>query len=236
MKRRAPRGWYTIRASSEDAEVLIYDEIGSGWFTEGVTAQQFIDDVRALNLKPRNTLTVRINSPGGDVFDGIAIYNFLRGARFNVRALIDGVAASAASVIAMAGDPVEMPENAFLMIHMPWTVAIGNADALRTSADRLDKIGESVALAYQRKAGPQLAAADLDQMLRDETWLTAADAVRLGLADRELTDMKAVASIDLSRYPFKAIPTALREPRFALDVQAERARLARMTSGARTQE
>ena len=107
------RSWYAIRARAEGAEVSIYDEIGA----YGVSAKSFLDELGA--LEGEAPLTLRLNSPGGSVFDAVAIYNALKRHAGPVSVWIDGIAASAASYVAMAGDEVVMPENAFLMIHDP---------------------------------------------------------------------------------------------------------------------
>ena len=118
------KGWYTIKAASDgtSANISIYEEIG-GW---GITAQQFSEDLKALG--DISHISLHIHSPGGDVFDGIAIYNLLNKHPAKVTVQIDGLAASMASVIAMAGDRIVMPENALMMIHKPWGISGGNAN------------------------------------------------------------------------------------------------------------
>ena len=142
------KSWYSIQAKADQktADISIYDEIGY-W---GVTAKQFIGDLKALDA---TTIKLAINSPGGAVFDALAIYNALRQHPAAVEVTIMGVAASAASVIAMAGDTIVMPENAFMMIHNPLNLAYGNADDLREMADVLDKIGASLIGIYAKRTG-----------------------------------------------------------------------------------
>lgn len=209
----AGRSWYRIEAKAgEDGkpssvEVLIYDEIGL-W---GISAARFVEDLKAVD-DGAVKVTVAINSPGGDVFDGFAIHNALvrLGDRCTVR--IDGLAASAASVIACGGSQVVMASNAMMMIHNPWTFAYGTAEELRKTADMMDKARDGILAAYRRKA-PSIEDAELLRMLDDETWLTAEEAVALGLADvvGETVEMKACrgATGVLSR--FKHPPKALLE-------------------------
>lgn len=188
------KNWYSIqaKAGAKSADISIYDEIG--YF--GVTAKQFIGDLKALDV---DTLKLSINSPGGAVFDALAMYNALRQHPANVEVTIMGVAASAASVIAMAGDTVVMPENAFMMIHNPLNMAYGNADDLREMADVLDKIGASLVGIYAARTGkPE---DEIKAMLDAETWLNAEDAVLHGFADELQPALKVAASFDLDRLP-----------------------------------
>src|SRR6056297_2793484 len=128
------RSWYTIRARDDGAEVAIYDEIGAF----GVSAKTFLEELGAL---PGDApLTLRLNSPGGSVFDAVVIHNALARHAGGVTVWIDGIAASAASYVAMAGREIVMPENAFLMIHDPSGAVMGSADEMRAMAEALDKI------------------------------------------------------------------------------------------------
>lgn len=160
--------------------IYIYGSIG-GYFSE-VNGKEI---QKKLNAIETEEIHVHINSPGGDVFDGIAIHNQLKNHKAKIIVHIDGLAASAASLIAMAGDKVIMPSNTMLMIHRAWTYTAGNAEALRKVADDLDKIDTSVTKSYlSRFVGEQ---SELEQLLADETFLTADEAVALGLAD-EIAD------------------------------------------------
>lgn len=127
--------WFRMQAGHQsDADIYIYDEIGF-W---GVTAKQFISDLNALG--DITHINLHINSPGGDVFEGIAIFNALKTHGASITVYVDGVAASMASVIAMVGNPVIMPENSFMMIHKPFGFTGGDAEDMRTYADLLDKV------------------------------------------------------------------------------------------------
>ena len=159
------------------AEILIYDPIGADWFGEGVTAKRFIDD-----LAEQGDLTdihVRINSPGGEVFDGFAIYNALKNHKAQIHVQIDGLAASIASVIAMAGDLVTMGDGAMIMIHDPWSLAVGNAEAMRAHAEMLDKVKAGMLGAYVAKTGRD--SEDIAAEMEGETWFTVDEAIDSGL-------------------------------------------------------
>lgn len=168
-------GWYSITNKSEaETEVFIYDEIGL-W---GVTAGDFVNELRDIKS---DTITLRINSPGGDVFDGIAIYNACKRHRAIINVFIDGIAASAASFIAMAGDTVTMMPHTQMMIHEAHGLVIGPADDMRKMADILDKSSDNIASIYAERAGGTVA--EWRERMQDETWLSAEEAVELGLAD-----------------------------------------------------
>ena len=185
-----PRSWYAMKAMGGGAaEVLIYEEIGA-W---GISAKEFASDLKELGAV--SEITLRINSPGGSVFDGNAIFNQLKQHKAKVTAHIDGLAASMASVIAMAADHIVMPENALMMIHNPWTVSIGNAEELRKDADLLDTIKRTLLTAYGRSA---MTDEELSSMMDAETWLTGADAVEMGFAD-EMEEEVAMAACANSR-------------------------------------
>lgn len=195
------RSWYAIRARAEGAEVSIYDEIGA----YGISAKSFLDELGA--LEGEAPLTLRLNSPGGSVFDAVAIYNALKRHAGPVSVWIDGIAASAASYIAMAGDEVVMPENALLMIHDPSGLVMGTADDMRAMAEALDKIKGSLVAGYAAKSGG--AEDDIAALMAKETWLDAAEAVELGFADRLDEPVRIAARFDIGR--FRNAPPALME-------------------------
>jgi len=193
--------WYAIRAQSTGAEVVIYDEIGA----YGVSAKGFLAELAA--LPDATPLALRLNSPGGSVFDAVAIYNAIKRHSGTVTVWIDGIAASAASYIAMAGDEVIMPENAFLMIHDPAGVVMGTAIDMRAMADALDKIKGSLLQGYAAKSGrPQ---EEIAPLMAAETWLDAKDALDLGFADRIAEPVRIAARFDVGR--FRNAPLALAE-------------------------
>lgn len=182
-----PKKWYTMKADGKKAEISIYADIGM-W---GITANQFKQDLDALGEV--TDLTIRINSYGGEVFDGNAIYNYLLAHKASKTTIIDGVAASMASVIAMAADPgkLKMPENSWLMIHDPSVGVYGTAEELRKNANLLDALKKNVIKAYQRHA-TQLSESELWDLMSAESWISAADAKTYGLAD------EVIGSVDAS--------------------------------------
>ncbi len=186
------KNWYSICALNEGAEISIYDEIGA----YGVSAKAFLADLG--KLPDKAPLTLRLNSPGGSVFDAVAIYNALQRHAGTVTVSIDGIAASAASYIAMAGDEIVMPENAFLMIHDPSGMVMGTAGDMRSMAEALEKIGASLLRGYAAKSGkPE---AEIAILMAKETWLDAAEALEMGFADTMSGPVKIAASFDVSRF------------------------------------
>lgn len=186
------KSWFSIKAKADSADISIFDEIGF----YGVTAKDFISELRQHSGKAIN---MQINSPGGSVFDALAIYNALRGHGSTINVKIMGIAASAASLIAMAGDKIVMPENTFMMVHNPWAFAMGNADELRDFADTLDKIGSSLVTTYTARTG--LSEDDVKSLLSAETWMTADEAVGFGFADEVEPALRIAASFDTDRLP-----------------------------------
>jgi ATP-dependent protease ClpP protease subunit len=201
------RPWFSVRAAQKDQppEVFIYDEIGRGFFGGGVAPEDLIKEIKALDLKSKDELMVRINSPGGDFFDGNTIYNYLRSIKPKVIVRVDGIAASAASIIAMAGNRIEMPENAFLFIHNPFAFAIGDANVMRKAADDLDKMRDNAVSTYLRRTGDKVNREDMVSMLDAATWLTAEEAVTKGFADivDEPVRAAALAQFNLDAYGFQ---------------------------------
>lgn len=171
----------------EEATISILDPIGADWFGDGVTAKRVSAALRAIGKKD---VTVTINSPGGDYFEGLAIYNLLRDHPAKVTVKIVGIAASAASVIAMAGDEILIGRAGFLMIHNTWVIAAGDRNALRDIADWLAPFDEMAVDIYAARTG--LEPKDLAKMLDRETWIGGAQAVDEGFAD----DLLAVDQID----------------------------------------
>jgi ATP-dependent Clp protease protease subunit len=191
--------WYEFRAQAKGAEIVIYDEIGAF----GIPAKAFLDELKALG--PIAELTVRINSPGGSVFDGVAIYNALKRHDAAITVWIDGIAASIASMIAMAGDEVVMPENAMLVLHDPSGLVMGTAADMRATAEALDRMKAGMVAAYRDKSGRD--DTEIEALMAAETWLSAQEALELGLADRVEAPVRMAAHFDLSR--FRNIPPQL---------------------------
>jgi len=189
-------------ASPRAAEVWIYGDIGESWDGESVAAKSFVKDFAAIDA---DDITVRINSYGGSVTDGLAIHNAIKRHPANVTIEIDGAAFSIASLIAMAGDDVRMADNALMMVHAPWGFAMGNAAELRDTADTLDKYASAMSSAYIAKSGKP--ADDILALLQDgkDHWFTAAEALAEGFVNSVSDALPVAASLDrqfdLSRYP-----------------------------------
>lgn len=191
------RSWYRMQADDDarTAEVFIYDAIGF-W---GVEAETFVRELNDLDV---DTIHLRINSPGGSVFDGSAIYNALIRHKASVITHIDGLAASMASIIALAGERVEMSANAFFMIHEPWGMTIGTAEDMRKQAEILDKLAANAVQLYAKKSG--LSEADVVEAMAAETWYSATEAKEAGFidvivdAEDDEESMRASAGFDLS--------------------------------------
>ena len=186
------KSWYTIRARSSGTEVLIYDEIGA----YGVTAKGFLAELGA--LPDDAAIDLRLNSPGGSVFDAVAIYNALKRHSGEITVWIDGIAASAASYIAMAGDTLVMPENAFLMIHDPSGLVMGTAEDMRSTAEALDKVKGSLIQGYAAKSGKP--DDEIAALMAAETWLDSKDALDFGFIDRIAEPVKLAASFDVAQF------------------------------------
>lgn len=212
-----PAKWYelkaAVRAAGEPtaAEVFIYGNIGDRWDENGVVAADLVRELSALDVEE---ITVRINSFGGSVTDGLAIYNGLRRHRAAIAVHIDGVAISIASLIAMAGDTITMAENAQMMIHAPWTIAIGNSKDMRDQADVLDRYARAMGSSYSSKS--TLSPDECLALLTDgqDHWYSAKEALAVGFADVVGEPVAIAASLagsfDLSRFQSKpAAPAAI---------------------------
>jgi ATP-dependent Clp protease, protease subunit len=182
-------GMEIVAQSESDAEVYIYDSIGAGLFG-GFSAKDFAGELRKLPRSIQN-LNVHINSPGGNIFDGMAIMNQLVKHKAHVTVAIDGMALSAASVIAMAGDEIEMADNAAFMIHDPHTITGGNAKQFRKVADVLELERDNIIRAYQRQV--VLDHEVLAGLMDAETWMSADEALAFGFIDK-VTKSVAVAA------------------------------------------
>lgn len=192
MGKKKGRKFWEFRAAKEQdvGELLLYGELSNyTWWGDEVTPKQFKEDLDALG--DISELRVYINSPGGDVFAGQAIYSILKRYQAQVNVYVDGLAASAASLVAMAGDKIIMPHNAMMMIHNPWTFVAGDASFLRQIADDLDKVRESMIAVYEEQTS--LEKEKIIALLDAETWMTADEAVEMGFAD-EIEEAKHVAA------------------------------------------
>lgn len=196
---------YSIKAKGNaSAEIYIYEDVGEGWFG-GVSAKQFAMDLKGLGSV--QTIDVRINSGGGDVFDGLAIYRQLVDHPARVVAHIDGLAASIASVIAMAGDEIRISQAGFVMIHDAWGLAVGNAGDMRQMADVLETTSGSITDVYVARTRQDRG--DIRNWMEAETWFTGAEAVDNGFADSMDENLKVAARFDPGKHKYRHTPAAL---------------------------
>nr|CCA79061.1 phage-related Clp protease [blood disease bacterium R229] len=199
---------FEVRAEdgADEVSIFLYDVIDPYW---GVGAEAF---AKALASITAGTIHLRVNSPGGDVFEARAMVAAIGAHSAKVIAHIDGLAASAATYVAMAADEVRIADGAFMMIHQAWTFSMGNAADLRAQADLLDKVDASIVADYARKTGKD--AGQIAQWMADETWFTSAEAVENGFADTVVQNDKG-SSATQNRWTLAAyqkVPKALTAP------------------------
>jgi ATP-dependent Clp endopeptidase proteolytic subunit ClpP len=181
--------WYEIKNKSEKAEIWIYEEIGGDFWGEGgITAKSFQKELAEIKA---SQIDMHINSPGGLVFDGITIYNLLKNHPANITTYIDGLAASIASVIALAGNKVIMAENALFMAHTASGMVMGTADDMRDFAEKLDKVNGAIATTYITKTGKD--ESEIKAIMAAETWMTADEALEAGFIDEVSGEMDMAA-------------------------------------------
>jgi ATP-dependent Clp protease, protease subunit len=184
LARNKGAGSFKVEASGDEATLWVYDVIVDSDATAewwgGVSAESLVKQLRGLTA---STINIRINSPGGDVFAARAIEQAIRDHSATVIAHVDGYAASAASLIAVAADKAIMAPGTFMMIHKAWTFAMGNADELFSTASLLEKIDGTIQQSYEAKAGDKAKGQDFGALMAAETWFTPEEAVAAGLAD-----------------------------------------------------
>lgn len=212
------KGTFFARANPKTNEMYLYDQIGQDWFGDGITASTVAAEIKSFSDQSL-PLDIYVNSPGGNVFDGMAIYNqFMRYAG-KKNFYIDGIAASIASVIVMAGDTITIAENASLMIHQASGVAMGTADDMVKYADSLRMIDGQILDTYVARTGGDRAT--IEKLVKAETWLTAKEAKELGMVTA-ISGSKTVDAKFAMLAQFKHVPKALRataavdDPRAAL--------------------
>lgn len=195
-----PRTWFRFEAKADDptaADLYIYSDIGQSWWSdETVTLKSFMAELAELPAAVVS-LTVHVNSLGGDVFDAVGIANALRTWRSEGRAVttvVDGIAASAASIVIMAGDIVRIADNALVMVHLPWTIGIGNAGDMRKTADRLDLVRDQIVATYRWHSALEPDA--LVALMEAETWMDADEALANGFATEKVEGLAAAAHLD----------------------------------------
>ena len=223
LKNQSAKRDSRIEQKEREATVYLYDIVGEDWFG-GVSAKDFVPQLNALDV---DTIHLRINSPGGDVFDGRAMATALRNHKAKVVAHIDGQACSAATYIALAADEVEIADGGFFMIHNAWTMAMGNSGDLLETAALLDKVDASIVADYQRKTGKS--AEQIAQWMADTTWFTAQEAVENGFADRIMEGQKA-AKNQWNLDAYGNAPAALMNKETEQEPEIDRAALERRLS------
>jgi len=198
------RRWFSMKAENDTAEICVFDEIGI-W---GIGVSDFKKELDA--IKGASSIKLLLNSIGGDVFSGMAIYNLLAPLKDKLDVEVLGLAASISSVVALAGKSLKMDTGSYLMIHNPWSYAMGTAKDFRTLADLLDQIGGNMADIYTPRSNHSRG--EILALMEAETWMTAAEAVEHGFAD-EAVETEAIAALacDLSKFKFQHAPQALIE-------------------------
>lgn len=187
--------WYEIRnAEAADAELFIYDEIGI-W---GITANDFQKDLAKIKSK---NIILHLNSPGGNVFDGLAIYNLLKNSDKNITVMIEGLAASIASVVAMCGDKIIMSKSAMMMIHNPFISMTGDSDQLKKTAEMMDMIKSQLVDIYTLRS--KMETKDVEDLMTAETWMTAETCKKKGFCDEVSESLKIAAFAGIDKYEFR---------------------------------
>lgn len=204
---KTPLG-YKMVAKDKKGEIYLYGNIGMSFWGDGISAKQFKDDLKALG--DVTTLDVRINSDGGDVFEGRTMYSLLSEHPAKKTVYVDGLAASIASLIAMAGNEIKMADGSFMMIHNAWGVAVGDSNEMNRMATLLESVTGTLIDTYAARTGQDRS--KIKKWMNDETWMEAKDAKERGFATTVIEPVKAAASV---RYPelFKNLPAPLRPNR-----------------------
>jgi ATP-dependent Clp protease protease subunit len=197
---------FEVKASGKTTEIVLYNVIGDEY--EGVTSKQFLDAVKSVKT---DSLDLRINSSGGSVFEAVAMVTALdnfRRKRGEISVYIDGVAASAASVVAMAGDKITIAEGAKMMIHDPYALMIGGAGEMRRKADMLDQLKADMIKMYQRHS--HLDAEKISELMTAETWMNGVDALDMGFVDVVVGEVSVAAFAGLpeaaKKFGYKHLP------------------------------
>tara|TARA_R100000951_G_C2648050_1_gene183309 strand:+ start:1200 stop:2216 length:1017 start_codon:yes stop_codon:yes gene_type:complete len=190
------QSWYSINAKQTDGfvDVYLYDEVGS----YGVSAKDFVNDIKLLKGKD---IYLHVNCVGGEVFDGMAIYNTLKKYKGKVIAYIEGIAASMGSIIPLAADEIIMSENSLYMIHNAWGGAMGEASDMRKTAALLDKLSSEIANIYSKKTGYPVS--EIKDMMDEETWFNSEEALQYGFIDRVSDAVMVAAKYDISNFKNK---------------------------------
>lgn len=197
-----PKSWFTVKNNNTGAiDVSIHDEIGL-W---GVSAKEFIAQISAGGNV--SEINLSINSPGGSFFDGLAMYHALKNHSAKVNATVLAMAGSAASIVLMAADYIEMPEDTYVFIHDPSSGVFGNAGDFREAADLLDRFRDNIINVYERRTG--MDRDTLQAMMAREEFISASDAVEMGFADKVINGMAVAANASSFQRHFKSMPQSL---------------------------
>ena len=207
-----PREWYNIEQSEREAEIYIYDQIGLDMWGDGLSARDFVRQVKELDV---DKLNLRINSPGGFITEGKVIYNTIKNLKYTVWAYVDGIAASVASWFPLAADKRIINENAQVMIHDPWGINVGDADSMRETAEQLDREKMSIIGMYEARAN--LSTAALGEMMSAETWMNAREAVLHGFMDEIDANRRQMAACAFDLQCFDNLPDNFLKQQTALD-------------------
>lgn len=191
--RSGNNGFQVHNKSATKAEIVIYAAIGQDYWGDGssVSSKTISEELKKLP-DTVNEITLRLNSPGGDVFEGIAIYNRLKQHKAKITVYIDGLAASIASIIALAGDKIIIGQGALYMVHLPWTFSMGDRMALENTINRLMDVEEQLLGIYAKKSG--LEKSEIRKMLEDETWMDADQAIEAGFVDEKIEESVPIAA------------------------------------------
>lgn len=219
-QKKAGDGYRMVNRGNGRGEIYVYGIIGTDWFGDGVTAKQFADDLKKLGSV--TTIDLRINSDGGLVTDARAMYNLLVEHKAKVISHIDGIAASAASFLAMAGEEIEIAEGGFLMIHNARMGVWGEASDLERGAEVLRTVNETIVSTYQARTKNK--AEDIRKWMDAETWFDGNEAVKNGFADRVVANNAKVAAALTDASKFRHVPKALLPRRAAALAKLEKLR------------
>lgn len=192
---------FEIRNKADSkVEIILYGDIGFSWYGDGITAKMVSDEITAKITDSIKSIDVRINSRGGDVFDGITIYNRLKQLKQKKTIYVDGLAASIASIIMMAGDEIILGTGSQIMIHKPLTMAFGNSFDFENAINRLDDVEEQLVTIYARKTGKSRQ--ELRDLMAKETWMDSAMAIAENFADKEAESEFKIAASALQDVPW----------------------------------
>jgi ATP-dependent Clp protease protease subunit len=209
FKKLTGKKWFSVENKGESrGKINILDDIGRGFLgIGGYTAKDFHKELDKLGAV--DNIDVHINSRGGDVFEGFAVYEMLRSHKATIHVKIEALAASIASIIAMAGDEITIAANGFIMTHQPTGFVAGNAKEMRKAADVMDQFKEKIIDTYTQRSN--LERSKIERMVNEETWIDAKQAIEMGLADKSTEEVKIAALLDHDYSIFNSLPPALAE-------------------------